>query len=393
MDYESIKELAKEDGKSVRDLLALSPNNDPFYVGSKGQMEKAKWFANVYKQMGSPEECHIRRVHYWLVSKALKKPDGSVYENTEEDWGFLTMCAKYARYAGFVPIENMIDKRNPPAIQHANYWDDEVPTEVKESIDSEEIIRTIVQKFYCFNPTNTQAYHIELWAEKSTMNDVLEPLAERYKLNLVTGLGELSITAVNLLMGRIEQADKPVRIFYISDFDPAGECMPVSVARKIEYFVRRDEIEGNDIKLKQIVLTAEQCKKYKLPRTPIKATERRKGGFEERFGVGATELDALEALYAGELKIIVSGEVIPYLDIDLMNEAIEKNIELRDKVKKFLKDKITNVLEKLDVSEFDEFKPSKAEPIDDSDEEWIYNSNLDYEEQIDKYKKFQRKEE
>ena len=84
--YETIKELAKDEGKSVRDLLALSPNNDPFYVGSAGQMEKAKWFANVYKQMGSPRECHIRRVHYWVVSKALKKPDGSVYENTEEDW-------------------------------------------------------------------------------------------------------------------------------------------------------------------------------------------------------------------------------------------------------------------------------------------------------------------
>src|SRR3990167_4753789 len=112
MDYETIKELAKANDISVKDLLALSPNNDPFYVGSAGKMEKAKWFANVYKQMGSPRECHIRRVHYWVVSKALKKPDGSVYENTEEDWGFLTMCAKYARYAGFVPIENMTYSQN-----------------------------------------------------------------------------------------------------------------------------------------------------------------------------------------------------------------------------------------------------------------------------------------
>ena len=391
MDYESIKELAKDEGKSVRDLLALSPNNDPFYVGSAGQMEKAKWFANVYKQMGSPRECHIRRVHYWVVSKTLKKPDGSVYENTEENWGFLTMCAKYARYAGFVPIENMIDKRNPPAIQYANYWDNDVPTAVKESIDADDIIRSIVDKFYCFNPINTQAYHIELWAEKSTMNDVLESLVARYKLNLVTGLGELSITAVNLLMRRIKSASKPVRIFYISDFDPAGECMPVSVARKIEFFVRRDELEGG-IKLKQIVLTAEQCKKYKLPRTPIKATERRKQGFEDRFGVGATELDALEALHSGELRKIISSEIAKFLDIDLMNKVIEKNNDLREEVKTFLKGKVTNILEKLDVSEFDEFEPEKAEEIDDSDEDWIYDSGLDYEEQIDKYKEFQRKE-
>ena len=77
----------------------------------------------------------------------------------------------------------------------------------------------------------------------------------------------------------------------------------------------------------------------------------------------------------------------------VMNEVMEKNQELSQKVRKFLKGKITNVLEKLDVSEFDDFEPEKAEEIDDSDEDWLYDSGLDYEEQIGKYKEFQRKEE
>jgi hypothetical protein len=37
------------------------------------------------------------------------------------------------------------------------------------------------------------------------------------------------------------------RILYISDFDPAGAHMPVSVARKIEYLLRRD---GHDLDIR-----------------------------------------------------------------------------------------------------------------------------------------------
>ncbi len=44
-------------------------------------------------------------------------------------------------------------------------------------------------------------------------------------------------------------------------------------------------------------LTLDQVQYYQLPRTPIKETERRRGGFEGRYGEDAVELDALEALY------------------------------------------------------------------------------------------------
>lgn len=34
LNYESIKKIAAENNLSVKDLLALSPSNDPFYVGT-----------------------------------------------------------------------------------------------------------------------------------------------------------------------------------------------------------------------------------------------------------------------------------------------------------------------------------------------------------------------
>jgi hypothetical protein len=65
----------------------------------------------------------------------------------------------------------------------------------------------------------------------------------------------------------------------------------------------------------------EQCIEYGLPRTPIKETERRALRFEERFGEGATELDALEALHPGLLREIVLGEVRRYWNPDHDDEV------------------------------------------------------------------------
>jgi hypothetical protein len=49
-----------------------------------------------------------------------------------------------------------------------------------------------------------------------------------------------------------------------------------------------------------------------LPRTPIKKSEHRGARFEQRFGEGATELDALEAKHPGEFARIVRNEIERY---------------------------------------------------------------------------------
>src|SRR5207244_12427132 len=101
------------------------------------------------------------------------------------------------------------------------------------------------------------------------------------------------------------------RILYVSDFDPAGQSMPVAVARKIEYFVRTLGLDV-DVRVFPVVLTLDQIQYYRLPRTPIKETERRRTGFESRHGEGAVELDALEALYPGELTSVLSQYIEEY---------------------------------------------------------------------------------
>jgi hypothetical protein len=65
------------------------------------------------------------------------------------------------------------------------------------------------------------------------------------------------------------------------------------------------------------MLSAEQVKLFRLPRTPIKETERRRSAFEKRHGSGAVELDALQALQPGAFERIVREAVEHYYDTDL----------------------------------------------------------------------------
>jgi hypothetical protein len=161
-----------------------------------------------------------------------------------------------------------------------------------------------------------QDYIVEVWIEKSTQNDWLIPLCRRRGVNLVVGIGEQSEIRSRQLALRSAEYGAPVRIIYLSDFDPGGRSMPKAVARKVEFTIAKFSLDIG-LQLIPLGLTPEQCRAYRLPRTPIKDTERRKDKFEQTFGVGATELDAMEALHPGELARLLEAEIDNWLDPNL----------------------------------------------------------------------------
>ena len=176
-----------------------------------------------------------------------------------------------------------------------------------------------------------QPYHLEVWVEKTTMDDVLVPLCRQYGAVLVTGAGFQSLSSVMQLLQRVDQAGKPARIFYLSDFDPAGDAMPVAIARQIEFHTPQHAPLA-DIKLTPLGLTREQVQHYGLPRIPIKETDTRKTNFEDRYGAGAVELDALEALYPGELATMVRTALDPYVDEALSDRLAEAEADAQNQV-------------------------------------------------------------
>src|SRR5215469_13392351 len=118
-------------------------------------------------------------------------------------------------------------------------------------------------------PVIAQPYQIEIWCEKSTMNDILMPLGERYGVNVITGTGELSLTHCVRLVRRAEESGLPVRILYVSDFDPAGASMPVAVARKIEHTLYREQRYDFDIQVLLFVLTRDHRIEHPFPTTTL----------------------------------------------------------------------------------------------------------------------------
>jgi hypothetical protein len=147
---------------------------------------------------------------------------------------------------------------------------------------------------------------VEVWCEKSTMDDILVPLCERLGVNLASeAKGYESVTHIIELLRRAE--DYPPRravVLYISDHDPAGKNMPVQVARQAQFWAAQLGIEA-EVFVHPIVLTAGQVEQYGLPQTPDDKDRPR------------TELDALEALHPGELARIVEAEVEAWRDPEL----------------------------------------------------------------------------
>jgi hypothetical protein len=273
-----------------------------------------------------------RSYHHQIISQnpPVLMPNGLPYENTETCWSMLNLASKAARYLQLVDPGAFNDRRNPDPIVHASHGLANPEVWVNSRLWGPHLRLPDVPELPSYRVsgyTAEQASHLELWCEKSTMNDVLEPLCRAYGMNLQTGLGELSITATLALVHRLEEAGKPARIFYVSDFDPAGQSMPVSVSRKVEYFVRTLGLDL-DVRVFPVILTVEQVQYYQLPRTPIKEAERRRIGFEDRYGEGAVELDALEALYPGELQGLLRQCIECYYDPTLEPRSREAQARL-----------------------------------------------------------------
>jgi hypothetical protein len=332
-DYARIREEARSSGRTVDDLLAMTDETDPFYAGRASRQRDGAWFADLWQRLAIQDGTHLRFVHYRLVSRdePWLRPDGQPYLNTEKDWTFLNTAAANARYLGLIDPRVLEDHRSPEprlyatsralptpswSIADLEYdWDTPSLPEIdlsRMNLDVALEAPTPLVTGYDYLRAD-QPYYPAVWVEKSTMDDILVPICERLGVDLQTGIGYLSITRITQHLERIAAHGKPARIFYLSDFDPSGENMPLAVARQAEFWFPTF-CPGAELKVQYLTLTAEQAARYNLPRSPIKEGHSAKDALEARHGQGATELDALEALVPGELARILEEAIEPYLD-------------------------------------------------------------------------------
>ncbi len=432
LDYTSIKGLAKQIGRSTKDLVALAVQNDPFYAGVAGRQREGEWFAEIWRRFGFSDGVHLRRIHYVLVSQRdegepVLKPDGEPYRNTTNDSGLLNRASLSARYLDLIPLDALVDRRNDePMIFTPETNAERMSVFVRDYEPDVTYLVNDVPDLPTFDIRGfhpEQDYLVEVWIEKSTQNDWLVPLCSRRGINLVVGIGESSEILSRHLAERVHETGKPARIIYMSDFDPAGRSMPVSVARKMEYYIDKFDFDV-DVTLNPLVLTEEQCQHYRLPRTPIK-DENRRNKFEEKFGAGATELDALEALYPGEMAKLLEAEIDRYLDPTLTERVAAMRWQLAARLRQIQEnitephqeeiDELTSdyesivadlgawersaedlwstITEEMEEKEPDleEFEKPTARPANEPDGFVLFDSKRDYLTQMDAYHAWQRR--
>jgi hypothetical protein len=353
---EEHKALARRLGVSLKDLLVLDRSNDPFFKGTPAHHRNARWFADVWEQFGYTTGVHLRRVHYQLFTRGQDHlPSGELYQNLDRHWMFLSAAGTAARLLGYVDPEAFVDRRNEPVRRYLEprevpadpnvvwtppEWDLPIvdPAVLNTDLSWPGVTPEWAGTFYPGLSLEGFDYHpddqpvlLELWIEKSTMNDVLDPLCRSLNINLLSGTGFASITAVVELLRRAERHGKPAHVLYVADFDPAGTVMPVAVARQAQFWREQLNITA-ELTIDHVVITPDQIAEYQLPRVPIKETDLRAAGFEARNGEGAVELDALEALHPGELEAVVRRAAAPYIDTDLARRIARERREVVEQI-------------------------------------------------------------
>ena len=339
--------------KDQSQLIAMSGNHDPFNIGKPIHVQMAEWFMGIWRKYNLRPGVHLRGIHYKHISQENPlKHNGLPYTNKERDWVYLAEAGKYARLLGYIGLTDLADQRNPdPQIFRTRQWDfsPETPELSYSTYGISEIIglpivemepfRAIIPSPHVSGYTykdNYQPYHIEIWCEKSTMDDIIVPICQEYQINYWAGIGYQGISKIRDLLIRANGLGKPTIIFYISDLDRQGVSMLVQVSKWIEYW--KDELAPDiAFKLVPLCLTLEQKERYNLPSMPLKTSGKKDGPknitkFEEMYGNRQVELDALEALHPGELKRIILEAVLPYRDLELRSEFQDAYNEAREMV-------------------------------------------------------------
>ncbi len=449
---DSIKELKRRTGRKIPDLLALLPENDPFNCGAPADILKAEWFKAMWDKHHIVTS-HTRRIHYKLVVASERRHDGKIYLNTAMDAKYLQEASVAARWLGLVSADAFRDHRNPEAIIYGPLEPEFSSTpfvhhELEELLWLLPSIRADLGSPSLLIPDPKVTgywpdayldapYLVEIWIEKSTMDDVLLPLCEELKINCVRFSGSPSITRATEFLARVQRTEKPGRILYLSDYDKNGDNMPMIASRHLEFMVRSQNLNV-DIAVNALAITPEQIVKYKLPRVPAKATHPGLARFEASHGQGAVELDALEGLHPGELERLVREAVAPYQDPnigrrldqvrdetdDLVDEAWEEVIKpvkkrlnkIRAQVRGTVQDYETRLrelntdlqtrlkplraqlepLQKNIRAEAARFRPEvpdrpKAKIKSPNEKNWLFHSDRDYEAQLDVYNAYKNR--
>jgi hypothetical protein len=307
---------------SMNDLTVLSSQIDPFRLDTPANHKIGKWLSDTAATLGlGDRKIHNRGLHYMVLGQP--KPDGSMYVSDEASWTLLEKASSCARWLGYIPFDQIIDQRNSEPV--VRIFQEPVPDPyINVGIDVEiPDADDIIPKLGVDDFTGVQPYKLVIVGEKSSLDDVLGPIANNFAADLYLMTGDISSTRT-YQMAKIGAADgRPMRVLYFSDCDPSGWNMGIALARKLQAFkiLHFPDLESE---VHRAALTPDQAREFDLPGSPLKETEKRADAWTAAMGVEQTEIDALATLRPDLLRQVARDAIAPFYDFTLaqrVNEA------------------------------------------------------------------------
>ena len=131
--------------------------------------------------------------------------------------------------------------------------------------------------------------YVEVWCEKDALAGVIYPVSAGYDVPLMVARGFASETFCYEAIAARQGDDRPYHVYYLGDFDRAGQDAARSLEEKL---IRFGDEDGIEVIFEQIAVTFEQIKLWNLPTRPPKRLSPADRNWPHAL---ACELDAISA--------------------------------------------------------------------------------------------------
>jgi ParB-like nuclease family protein len=252
-----------------------------------------------------------RQIHYRLLgpdaplTHASKR--GSKYVNNKGSYRSLTDLLTRGRIDGLIPWEAIEDVTRPVSTNKAfgstaHFFRQELGSFLKG---------------YWRNRQQSQPDHIEIVAEKLTVQTILKSVAKEYTIPLTISRGMSSLPPKKEIHDRfIVSGKERLILLVVSDLDPAGDAIAEDLVKSF----RRD-FGIDDIDAYKVALTFDQVEELGLaPSMEAKNTSPTYSAFVRRYGI--TDAYELEAMEPVDLAEALTSAIDHVLNIDLYNQEL-----------------------------------------------------------------------
>ncbi len=196
----------------------------------------------------------LRQIHYVLINKPplihSGKPN-SHYRNDKQSYRALIDLVTRARHEGWIDYDVIDDTTRP-----ITTWDVQPNLSGYYGQQMDDLLNS-----YWRDLMQSQPNHVEIVAEKNTLQNVLRPVAMDFCIPITFGRGQCSTRPLYNIAERYKRCSKEkLIILAASDLDPDGDAIAHSLGQRL-----RDDFDIPNVEVIKCALTMKQVRELRLP--------------------------------------------------------------------------------------------------------------------------------